>query len=415
MKYICILIYSMAIVSLCCNGVMASENVDFKILHGKKIILDPGHGGSDPGAVRFDTRESKLNIGVAKNLERYLSLFGASVTMTRNTDSETVSLNDRFDISESSNPDLFISLHHNDASENFYQKKEFKNVSEVYYGLINDAGYRNELLGMSFAREFESLYGVGAVNLKPGYFRVIRSKNIPSVLMEPFYMGDAKLSGIYGDDFYLRHEAMVYIKAIAGYFNSIKDGDDRKPPKKINEFSAETFEITLSAGNSSNYLGLLSDVLNASGHKSAICSDKFLNGNHISEFYIDKLKFAAPGLEPEMIDNYIEAIRSNSCSPKVHFSVKFDEHRPCAIYHYYRSDNGKKLAGMLSEKLTAAAKTKFSTVPDSFYILSSTQAVTVELNLNPCQINLNDGTSIFAVNMAVYKAISEYLALAEKK
>ncbi len=415
MKYIGILIYSISILALTCHGVMAADAVDFKVLRGKRIILDPGHGGGDPGAVRFDTRESKLNIGVAKNIERYLSLFGASVTMTRNTDSETVSLNDRFDISENLKPDLFISLHHNDASDNFYKKENFQNISEVYYGLINDDGYNNELLGMAFAREFESLYGVGTVKLKPGYFRVIRSRNVPSLLMEPFYMGDAKLFKIYGNDLYLRHEAMIYIRAIAGYFNSIKDGGEIKPVKKISGFSAETFEVTLAAGNDSNYPALMSSLLNASGRKTAVCSDKFLNGNHISEFYIDKIKFAAPRLEKEMIGSYIEAVRSNSCSPKVHFSIKFDEKRPCAIYHYYKSENGKKLAGMLAEKLTAAAGIKFETVPDSFYILSSTQAVTVELNLNPSQLALNDGTEIFAVNLAAYKAVSEYLAQGGKK
>jgi len=414
MKYIGILIYSISILALACTSVAAAEAVDFKVLRGKKIILDPGHGGGDPGAVRFGTRESKLNIGVAKNIERYLSLFGSSVTMTRNTDSETVSLNDRFDISENLKPDLFISLHHNDASENFYKKERFQNISEVYYGLINDGGYNNELLGMAFAREFESLYGVGTVKLKPGYFRVIRSRNIPSLLMEPFYMGDARLFKIYGTDLYLRHEAMIYIKAIAVYFNSIKGGENQ-PAKKISEFSAETFEVTIAAGNDSNYPAIMSSLLNASGRKTAVCSDKFLNGNHISEFYIDKIKFAAPRLEKEMIGSYIEAVRSNSCSAKVHFSVKFDEKRPCAIYHYYKSENGKKLAGMLSEKLTAAAKVKFEAVPDSFYILSSTQAVTVELNLNPSKLALNDGTEIFAVNLAAYKAVSEYLAQGGKR
>jgi len=414
MKYIGILLYSISILTLSCHGVMASEIPDLKVLRGKKIILDPGHGGGDPGAVRFDTRESKLNIGVAKNIERYLSLFGASVTMTRNSDSETVSLNDRFDISENSNPDLFISLHHNDATDKFYKKENFRNITEVYYGLINDAGYNNEILGMAFAREFRSLYGIGTVKLKPGYFRVIRSKTVPSLLMEPFYMGDAKLFKIYGGDLYLRHEAMLYIRAIAGYFNSIKNGCEYKPAKKTSEFSAETFEITLAAGNDSNYLDILAGLLNASGRRTAVCADKFLKGDHISEFYIDKIKFAAPQLEQEMIAGYIEAIRSNTCSPKIHFSLKFDETRPCAIYHYYKSENGKKLAGMLAEKLTTAAKIKFEARPDSFYILSSTQAVAVELNLNPTKLNLNDGTEIFAINMAAYKAVSEYLAQAGK-
>jgi len=415
MKYICILIYSISILALSHDCVRAAGNVDYQSLRGKKIVLDPGHGGGDSGAVRFDERESELNLSVAKCLERYLSLLGASVTMTRNSDSETVSLNTRFDTAEASAADLFISLHHNDAGDSFYKKEKFHNVSEVYYGLINNDGYKNELLGMAFARAFESLYGVGRVKLKPGYFRVIRSRIIPSLLMEPFYMGDARLLRIYGDAFYRRHEAMTYLKAIAGYFEIVNNSAGKGPARNVNELSDETFEITLGAGDKTGGFDLLASLLNASGHKAVVCSDDFLSGLHVSDYYVDKLKFVASRLEGDMIGDYIEAIRSNSCAAKIHLSAGFDEKKPCALYHYYRSENGKKLAAKLAQRLSAATRIGFEIIPDSFYILSSTQAVTVALNLNPRKFRLNDGPAKFMVNFAAFKALCDFLADAEKK
>ena len=55
-------------------------------LAGKTIILDPGHGGSDPGAVWNGNQEKKFNLDMSLRLERILKEAGATVIMTRRTD-----------------------------------------------------------------------------------------------------------------------------------------------------------------------------------------------------------------------------------------------------------------------------------------------------------------------------------------
>ena len=58
-------------------------------LSGVKVCLDPGHGGSDPGAINedFNLYESEINLDVSYGLKRLLEGGGAEVVMTREDDS----------------------------------------------------------------------------------------------------------------------------------------------------------------------------------------------------------------------------------------------------------------------------------------------------------------------------------------
>lgn len=80
------------------------------------VLIDPGHGGKDPGAVANGMEEAEVNLHVAQCLKGILDLLNFPVFMTRQTD-RFVSLQDRVDIEKRLIPDLFISLHCN-ASEN---------------------------------------------------------------------------------------------------------------------------------------------------------------------------------------------------------------------------------------------------------------------------------------------------------
>lgn len=79
------------------------------------IVLDPGHGGIDPGAVgRTGFKEKQVNLGVALRLKDKLEKAGLKVVMTR-TDDRYVSLADRVNCARMANADLFISIHANAA------------------------------------------------------------------------------------------------------------------------------------------------------------------------------------------------------------------------------------------------------------------------------------------------------------
>ena len=88
-------------------------------LTGITIVLDPGHGGEDYGALGplgSTLAEKDINLINSLMLARRLAAWGAAVHMTRETDID-LSLAQRVDFSLQINPDLFISLHVNSVAE----------------------------------------------------------------------------------------------------------------------------------------------------------------------------------------------------------------------------------------------------------------------------------------------------------
>ena len=83
-------------------------------LSGKVICINPGHGGSDPGACG-NLLEKDMNLIVALRLGQLLSERGAQVHYTRTTD-VWMALSDRPAIANSVGADIFISIHHNGSS-----------------------------------------------------------------------------------------------------------------------------------------------------------------------------------------------------------------------------------------------------------------------------------------------------------
>jgi len=101
----------------------------------KKVIIDAGHGGTDPGAIgRGGLREKDVTLDITKRLAKILKTAGMEVILTRSTD-RFVALSDRVNISENSHADLFISIHAN------ANRVRSLNGFEVYYvsSSVNDS------------------------------------------------------------------------------------------------------------------------------------------------------------------------------------------------------------------------------------------------------------------------------------
>ncbi len=85
-----------------------------------KIVVDPGHGGVDDGAVRGKLREADIALKISNELAAELRTKNHEVVLTRHSD-KAVSLKARTDIAEKEKADLFISIHAN-ASEDVRAK-----------------------------------------------------------------------------------------------------------------------------------------------------------------------------------------------------------------------------------------------------------------------------------------------------
>lgn len=78
----------------------------------KVVVLDPGHGGKDPGAVFNGCKEKDYNLDISLRCEAILKSKGVNVHMTRRTD-VYVSLEDRYKFANDLNATLFVSIHNN--------------------------------------------------------------------------------------------------------------------------------------------------------------------------------------------------------------------------------------------------------------------------------------------------------------
>lgn len=97
---------------------LIEADMPFSVMAGLKIrrvVLDPGHGGKDSGAIGPDgAKEKDLTLAMAKRLRRHLEAMGLEVFLTREDD-RTLSLEDRTRFANEKGADLFLSLHVNAA------------------------------------------------------------------------------------------------------------------------------------------------------------------------------------------------------------------------------------------------------------------------------------------------------------
>jgi N-acetylmuramoyl-L-alanine amidase len=96
----------------------------------KTIVIDPGHGGRDPGAIGANgTKEKDITLDVARRLKKKLDALNRfHVLMTRKTD-RTLSLAKRVDFAKSHSADIFISIHVNSLPQ-----KDVNLIETYYFG-----------------------------------------------------------------------------------------------------------------------------------------------------------------------------------------------------------------------------------------------------------------------------------------
>lgn len=110
-----------------------SSNSSEQPLKGYTIMLDPSHGGKDPGSIGIDgIKEKDIALDYTQTVANELEKQGATVMSTRTTD-QFVSLKDRVQISESYATDAFISLHFN-----AFTSSDPNGISTHYYDVNSD-------------------------------------------------------------------------------------------------------------------------------------------------------------------------------------------------------------------------------------------------------------------------------------
>jgi len=154
-----------------------------------KIFIDPGHGGTDPGAVGSGLKESDINLDTALRLERILVRRGFDTKMSRTTD-VFVPLAERAEMANNWGADYFISVHSN-ASED----PTASGIETLYY--------KENTPGMYLASEIQNQLVLqnGLVDrgiIPRPNLAVLRLTSMPAVLVELGFLSnptEAKLLG----------------------------------------------------------------------------------------------------------------------------------------------------------------------------------------------------------------------------
>ena len=171
------------------------------------IVIDPGHGGEDPGAEGTYLYEKEVTLSTAEAVAAKLREAGANVLMTRTTD-EYVTLKNRAALSNSSNADLFISFHFDSTAAG-----TVGTGFTTYYYSDDDiplANLVNKHLGSDLPLQNNGT--------KFGDFLVIRENTQPALLLELGYMNNDADVKTFNSDYYRSLVAESVYQALTDYF-----------------------------------------------------------------------------------------------------------------------------------------------------------------------------------------------------
>ena len=222
----------------------------------KRVVVDAGHGGNDPGALgRTGLREKDVNLDIARRLTLLLKSEGVNVVMTRSSD-RFIPLETRVQITNSSKADLFISIHSN------ANHTRSMNGFEVYYvaSSLNDAkrallaarSANLDLEGASFASRsvelkailWDLIYAydraesiqlarhicksvgnnmdVRVIGVKDARYEVLRGSRIPAVLIETGFVSNYKEERMLKNGYYRQKIAESIMAGISDYAQELE-------------------------------------------------------------------------------------------------------------------------------------------------------------------------------------------------
>lgn len=146
------------------------------------VVLDPGHGGVDPGAVGIGgLQEKEVVMAITRHAAAALEAAGVAVIFTRQGD-QSVDLQPRVDIAEAAQADLFVSIHANAIS---MARPEVNGVETYYY---SERGAR---LAQILHRQVMQRINLGDRGVKQARFFVLRRTSMPAVLIETGFVTGA--------------------------------------------------------------------------------------------------------------------------------------------------------------------------------------------------------------------------------
>jgi len=217
------------------------------------VVIDPGHGGHDTGAIAHRVFEKSINLKIARYVKSLLETKGFLVRLTRSDDRFT-ELDDRPQVANQCQADFFVSIHANaersgtiSGVETFYcdADRRFSSISRgmsaaqtcrldprrfgltcepaydlrsIIYGLvIEDSRYQSRRLAALVQQCILKQVPADDRGTKPGALRVLRFANCPAVLVEVGFLSNRQEAKRLADSSYQKRIAAGIANGIAAF------------------------------------------------------------------------------------------------------------------------------------------------------------------------------------------------------
>jgi len=191
-------------------------------LEGKKIVIDPGHGGNDAGAIGpTGVMEKNVTLNVALELKRMLEAEGAEVILTRETDrtvspkgaaaSDIEELGARCDVANQNRADIFISIH-----ADAFTRPEARGTTGYYYSKSTSG--RGQKLADCIRRNLVEQLGTSSRGTQPCNFYVVKHTDMPATLIELGFISNKEEEKLLDSKEGVKKAAQGILDGIEDYF-----------------------------------------------------------------------------------------------------------------------------------------------------------------------------------------------------
>ena len=202
------------------SGSLDEQIASLADLTGRKITIDPGHGGNDAGAIGpTGLMEKTVTLRVARELKKILEKDGATVYMTRTTDTEvspkkakatdTEELQARCDFANRKRSDIFISIH----MDSFTNK-----TAHGTTGYYAEGSSRSRLLADRIRQGVMDQLGTASRGTQSCKFYVVEHTDMPATLVELAFISNVEEEKLMGSDDGVARAAQGIADGIEDFF-----------------------------------------------------------------------------------------------------------------------------------------------------------------------------------------------------
>jgi len=190
-------------------------------MKGRRIAIDPGHGGSDSGAIGpTGIMEKSITMRVSRELKRLLETEGATVILTRTGDTEVSEkgasatsveeLQARCDVANKANADIFLSIH-----ADAFTNREVKGTTAYYY---TKGTKQSKRLADNVRTALIDAIGTVDRGTQSCNFYVVKHTDMPAILVEISFISNPDEEKMMNSETGIKKIAQGIADGIADYF-----------------------------------------------------------------------------------------------------------------------------------------------------------------------------------------------------